>query len=362
MRTETLEKTFPGLGLTVVEANDRAVALQNVPAGPGFSKMQTNVVLMRKSGREPFIVLLVDSDLEYRGGNAATMALFESAARRDRWRVVPLPSPIPGAVEAIRATLDLLESDATGAGSEAEQSLLAHYGCRPMAAHKLQGRQQETFMAVPVLIAESSRLLLVAGGPRVGKSSFVAGIAERLGQLGYDLVSINLAALFAGTLSDGSREELLHRVLCEAAGRRRLVLALDQIQLLQALPLSSYLLSSALDRDCRMVGLLPPEGVKWFTEGLPLRTALIELHEMDRQNSLAAAEARVAHLEAHHGIPIDVTCARIAVERSIPMAGVLPDKTIALLDLAAARAVLERAEQVNEVHVLLSASDMEATS
>ena len=120
--------------------------------------------------------------------------------------------------------------------------------------------------------------------------------------------------------------------------------------------MASELLGSCLYGP--IVGTLPRSYVRWFPAN-SRHGAVIELEGLDRRNALAAVYARRVSFEAHHRIVIAPEMAALAFDRSIQMNGFLPEKAIALLDLACARAVVEGAPQVEDIHVFLAASEIE---
>lgn len=63
-------------------------------------------------------------------------------------------------------------------------------------------------------------------------------------------------------------------------------------------------------------------------------------------------------LAVHHRVAIDASEVEAAAERSLSLAGHLPDKAIRLLDAAAARAALLKQSQVTLCDVYLAASRM----
>jgi hypothetical protein len=172
----------------------------------------------------------------------------------------------------------------------------------------------------------------------------------------WEFITVNLPAVFAGGSSELAKERLLARLLEEGVRRRSFVLVLDRIQLVASLPMASELLGWGLSGP--IVGMLPRGQVPWFQANVRQAT-VIELEGLDRKVSLTAVEARCASFESHHGITIRSEVTAAASDRSLQMNGFLPEKAIALLDLACSRAVVEGARQVEEIHVLLAASEIE---
>ncbi len=350
-----LETTLRPLGAMFEGATDRLIRMRRVHTGAGFSKSRTSVILMRQADGEPYIAMLVDGDLQYRGPDGAILNLFGSSVCKNNWRVLPLDDAGADPCIAVKLALQLLGNEATD-GSIAVPSLLDRYGVSTRVAHPFEtfGRDRELLSAISFLTTQSPGLLLVTGDDGVGKSAFVSGLAQRMN--GWEFITVNLPAVFAGASSESAKERLLARLLEDAAKRRSLVLVLDRIQLVASLPMASELLGSSLNGP--IVGMLPRSYVRWFPAN-SRHGAVIELEGLDRKNSLAAVDGRRLSFQAHHGIVIAPEMAAAAFDRSIQMNGFLPEKATTLLDLACSRAAAEGALQVQEIHVLLAASEIE---
>src|SRR5437588_11030968 len=78
----------------VMHPRRRMVQVSAVPAGPGFNKSLTNVLLRRRSEGGNWEVF-VDEDLAYVGANTDRGQLF-SGARQKRWLEVIPPAPLHG--------------------------------------------------------------------------------------------------------------------------------------------------------------------------------------------------------------------------------------------------------------------------
>jgi ATP-dependent Clp protease ATP-binding subunit ClpA len=84
----------------------------------------------------------------------------------------------------------------------------------------------------------------------------------------------------------------------------------------------------------------------------------IEVTELAREDAAAALGQLRETLAAHHGVAIDAPVVEAAVARSLTLAGPLPDKAVALMDAAAARAALLKQPAVTLCDVYLAASRM----
>ena len=137
-------------------------------------------------------------------------------------------------------------------------------------------------------------------------------------------------------------------------------LALERLELaVMTAPLTPWLLAGALDRGARLAATCLPPFVEKLGQGpLARRMDIIEIAELAREDAAAVLGHLRETLAAHHGVAIDAPVVEAAVARSLTLAGPLPDKAIALLDAAAARAALLRQPAVTLCDVYLAASRM----
>jgi ATP-dependent Clp protease ATP-binding subunit ClpA len=170
---------------------------------------------------------------------------------------------------------------------------------------------------------------------------------------------VDLARLLAGSPWEGEREKLFQTVL-EEASESQSPIALDRLELpLMTVSLTPWLVASALDRGARLIATCLPALVEKLAQGpLARRVDVIELTEIPRDDSAAALRGLCQQLAAHHHLEIEPAVVEAAVERSLSLAGPLPDKAITLLDAAASRAGLLHQSSVTLCDVYLAASRM----
>jgi ATP-dependent Clp protease ATP-binding subunit ClpA len=123
--------------------------------------------------------------------------------------------------------------------------------------------------------------------------------------------------------------------------------------------LTPWLLAGALDRGARLAATCLPAFVEKLGQGpMGRRMDMIEATELAREDAVAALALLRPTLAAHHRVEIEVAVVEAAVERSLSLAGGLPDKAITLLDAAAARAALLKQREVRLCDVYLAGARM----
>jgi len=349
------------------------IVLRSVPSDPQrFSKARTSLLVKRTRPGMPCLIG-VDEDLEYRGADAALLRLFASAHRQQGWRLFFLQGDSwPEAVE--RALLLLgnvsagsLERSAVPSPSPVGGGLLDAFGedlsslTRESPGPPTVGRGELIERVCVSLSCWRPRLALIVGESGVGKTNLLYAVARRLGRRrpALRLVRVHLSALMAGAWVESERENLLRSVLAEAAGDSSLALALESLeQAVANTPSGCSLLADALEKGVRLAGVVLPEFAGLF-EAAPLRRHVdwIEASPLEAESAREALEAWRESIARHHGVHIDQSLMAAVLDRSLSLAGCLPDKAIALLDAAAARAALSGARQLDLYHIYAAGAD-----
>jgi type VI secretion system protein VasG len=200
---------------------------------------------------------------------------------------------------------------------------------------------------------------LIVAEPGVGKTNFLSGLARRIEQArpNLDVIAVKAGILTAGTLLDSERENLLGALLKEAH-RDGAVLCLEHLEYAVAgSPHATAMLGDALDRGAMLAGTTLPDRQSRI-ESYPLarRIEVIALEEPGAGDTFLVLQAAAGAIAVHHGVAIGEELLQAVVDRSIPLAGHLPAKAIALLDSAAGRASLNRAPALTLIDIYLAAS------
>ncbi|MBI2394481.1 MAG: ATP-dependent Clp protease ATP-binding subunit, partial [Deltaproteobacteria bacterium] len=217
------------------------------------------------------------------------------------------------------------------------------------------GRDADIDRALDVLAKRNANNPCLVGAPGVGKTAIAYGVARRIadgaGVSGLDdrvVVEIPIGELLSGTGVRGALAERLGAIRKEvAAAHGKIVVFLDEIHALlggDAGEEAANELKTALAR-----GELPCIGATTSAEyrrtierdaALARRFTLVEIPELEEGPARAVIEVASGVLATHHGVSYEPAAKDGAVSwtvRYVPSRA-LPDKAIAALDLAGARA------------------------
>jgi ATP-dependent Clp protease ATP-binding subunit ClpA len=372
---DTLLEKLKNARVHVEAADADTLFLRNVPTNPRFFNKPGTNLLIKRPERGGLFLVCVDDDLEYLGPDIGLARAFAGSHKQRGWRVLFVKQEGRISDQVIETALEalgfgdrqpVLRSPAWSRASSSNGGLLANFGIdlsrevEEGSAEITVGRKEAVEEAVSFLVQRNPVLLVVAGASGLGKTNLLSGIARRLSEFRPDLrvVSVHLGPLVAGALFDSERANLLSALLQEAAATSHTILALEQLELLSEIRHGPTLLAQALDGGLRLAGtMLPTLGATQVSVApLARRMHVIELTELSAEESRTAILAVLPQIAAHHRVTIDDTLGGAAVERSLPLAGFLPAKAIALLDAAAAEATLGHSQEVTLYHLYLAAS------
>jgi ATP-dependent Clp protease ATP-binding subunit ClpC len=215
------------------------------------------------------------------------------------------------------------------------------------------GREAEIDRTLDVLAKRQANCPCLVGQAGVGKTSVVRGLAQRIAD-GHDvgslddkvIVEVDAASLLAGTGMRGALAERMAQIKAEVArAEGRVVLFFDELHsVLTADEEAAAELRVALARgELPCVGATTPEDYKRVIApdaALSRRMTAIEIVELAPDEALLALERVAPAFERHHGVtfaPGAIAAAVAWSARYIPERA-LPDKAVAVLDLAGARA------------------------
>jgi ATP-dependent Clp protease ATP-binding subunit ClpC len=228
------------------------------------------------------------------------------------------------------------------------------------------GREAEIDRTLDVLAKRQANCPCLVGQVGVGKTSVVRGLAQRIAD-GQDvgplddriLVEIDAAALLAGTGMRGSLAERMAQIKTEVArAEGRVVLFFDELHsVLTGDDEAAAELRTALARgELACIGATTPEDYKRILAqdaALARRMTAIEIVELAPDEAVLALERVAPAFEKHHGVrfaPEAVAAAVAWSARYIPERP-LPDKAVAILDLAGARARRRGAAEVTREQI-----------
>jgi ATP-dependent Clp protease ATP-binding subunit ClpC len=212
------------------------------------------------------------------------------------------------------------------------------------------GREREIEQALDVLAKRHANNPCLIGPAGVGKTSVARGIAQRFAEQEREpriVIEIVPSELLAGTGARGSLSERLAAIrteLREAGGR--VILFIDGLSELfgsGALDEAMAELKLALARgELTLIGTATPEEYRKTVEADPAlarRFTVVEIEEPSEEDAFLLLQSVAVGLGAHHGLTFTDEALASAVAWSIRYlpGRALPDKALAILDLAGAR-------------------------
>ncbi|ACV61208.1 ATPase AAA-2 domain protein [Desulfofarcimen acetoxidans DSM 771] len=218
------------------------------------------------------------------------------------------------------------------------------------------GREKEIERVIQVLSRRTKNNPVLLGDPGVGKTAVVEGLAQRISSgnvpetlLSKRVVSLDLAALVAGTKYRGEFEDRLKKVTQEITKAGNIVLFIDELHTLigagaaEGAIDAANILKPALARgEMQCIGATTLDEYRKYIEkdaALERRFQPINVEEATVEETIAILKGLRDRYEAHHRVRISdealVNAAKLA-DRYISDR-FLPDKAIDLMDEASSR-------------------------
>ncbi len=286
---------------------------------------------------------------------------------------IPTPTPRPAAVEgdgASRATTTSSCSPSPFALDPNASPWLSSLGrnlSELAASNRLDpliGREREVEEAIDILGKRRANNPLLVGEPGVGKTAIVEGIAQRLlAERGAErvLVEIDMASVLAGTQLRGSFSEKLNGIKDEVRrARGRIIVFIDEVHTIMGAGSTgdgpqdaANELKAALARgEFPCIGATTHEEYRRHIEkdpALERRFTPVLVREPSVPDTVRILEGLVKRYEEHHRIEYakESLAAAASLSARYITDRFLPDKAIAVLDLAGSRARRESAAKVD---------------
>ena len=231
------------------------------------------------------------------------------------------------------------------------------------------GREKEIERVVQVLSRRKKNNPVLIGEPGVGKTAIAEGLAQRIvsGQVPESLknkriVTLDLAAVVAGTKYRGQFEERLKTVMNEIRESKDTVIFIDELHTIvgaggaEGAIDASNMLKPALARgELQCIGATTLDEYRKYIEkdgALERRFQPIMVDQPSVEDTIAILMGLRDKYEAHHGVKITDE----AVVQAVKLADrymndrFFPDKAIDVIDEACARARLSVSTVPSEIH------------
>ena len=312
---------------------------------------------------------------DYGEESVTPVRFFETVARRgDQWP--RLVEALPGFARVDVATLasfarsaprrelepsseDPVADDAAASGD------LARFGydiaklARDGGLDPVVGCRDPMRAAAAILLRRSQNSAVVVGESGVGKSACALGLVSAIARRdepapkalhGTAVWALDVAAIRAGASMRGALEERLQNIARELDGTDT-VLFVDDLHMLMESGSSAGVDALRAMLSQRSVRLLATCGWREWRRhiepdpGLARRLAAVRVAEPDDADSVAIVEGLRPRLADHHAVDIsdEAIGSAVALSRRYIAARRLPDKAVATLDSACARARMDLA-------------------
>ncbi len=235
------------------------------------------------------------------------------------------------------------------------------------------GREDQLKRMITILGRRTKNNPVLVGDPGVGKTAIVEALAQKIAAEDVPehlndkrVISLDLAAMIAGTKYRGEFEERLKKMLLEISEDNSCILFIDELHLLAGAGAAegavdaANMLKPALARgNLRLIGATTLDEYRKHIEkdaALERRFQVIDVPEPTVKETQAILRGLKSYYEQHHGV-------EIADEILIDIANMakryigdrfMPDKAIDVLDEASARVKIERGKTPQEERKLSS--------
>lgn len=233
------------------------------------------------------------------------------------------------------------------------------------------GRDKEIHRIIQILSRRTKNNPILLGEPGVGKTAVAEGLAARIvsGDVpfmlsGKKVISLNMAAVIAGTKYRGEFEERLKNLIDEIVNAGNIILFIDEIHTLIGTGASegsldaANILKPALSRgELQIIGATTPREYKKRLDkdaALERRFQTVNIEEPEEDEAIAILQGLRPVYEEFHRAEIRPSAIEAAVHLSKRYITdrFLPDKAIDLIDEAASKVRLSQVTQPDSLKEL----------
>ena len=229
----------------------------------------------------------------------------------------------------------------------------------------LIGRAEELSRTMEILCRRNKNNALHVGEPGVGKTAIMRGLAQKLvaGDVpprltGYEIYSIDVSSLVAGTRYRGDFEERMQAIIAALAAKKKVILYIDEIHQIVGAGATrgdsmdaANMLKPVLTRgDMRCVGATTYEEYRRYFEkdrALSRRFQKVDISEPSRDDAYQILLGLRKLYEDYHEVAYSDEILRKAVDLSAEHINerYLPDKAIDVVDEAGASLHIHKPKQ-----------------
>jgi ATP-dependent Clp protease ATP-binding subunit ClpC len=222
------------------------------------------------------------------------------------------------------------------------------------------GREEEIERVMEILSRRKKNNPVLIGEPGVGKTAIVEGLAQLIAEgkcpdslRDFRVLSLDMAAVIAGTKYRGQFEERLKAVMNEISQNKQIILFIDELHTLVGAGAAegaidaSNMLKPALARgELQCVGASTLNEYRKYIEkdgALERRFQTVNVDPPSVEEAIQIVQGLRTHYEDHHRIRItdEVIEASVKLSDRYITDRFLPDKAIDVIDEAGARARLQ---------------------
>lgn len=221
------------------------------------------------------------------------------------------------------------------------------------------GRDEEIGRVIQILSRRTKNNPCLIGEPGVGKTAIVEGLAKKLADddvpetiSGKRVLTLDLAAMIAGSKYRGEFEERIKKLIAEVKEDGNVLLFLDELHTIigaggaeGAIDASNILKPSLSRGEIQLIGATTMEEYRKYIEkdaALERRFQPIKVEEPDVEMTVDILKGLRSNYEMHHNVIISDSAlsAAAAMSKRYLTDRFLPDKAIDLVDEAASKARL----------------------
>ncbi|MDR2167799.1 MAG: ATP-dependent Clp protease ATP-binding subunit [Clostridiales bacterium] len=230
------------------------------------------------------------------------------------------------------------------------------------------GRETEIQRVIQILSRRTKNNPCLVGDPGVGKTAIAEGLAQKIvaGDIPETLkdkriVSIDLAAMVAGSKYRGEFEERIKRVLNEVKTNGNVILFMDEMHTIigagaaeGSIDASNMMKPMLARGELQLIGATTMDEYRKYVErdaALERRFQPVTVDEPSEEEAIAMLMGLRDKYEAHHSVQITEDAIKAAVKLAARYISdrFLPDKAIDLLDEAASKVRLRTLTTPSEV-------------